>query len=36
LHAVAERAQLIDGMVVVVRGLEKQVSELQAQIQNQK
>ena len=36
LHAVAERVQLIDGMVVVVRGLEKQVSELQTQIQNQK
>jgi hypothetical protein len=36
LQAVSERAQLIDGLVVVVRGLEKQVSELQAQIQQQK
>jgi hypothetical protein len=36
LQAVAERAQLIDGVVVIVRGLEKQVSELQAQIQQQK
>lgn len=36
LQAVSERTQLIDGLVVVVRGLEKQVSELQAQIQNQK
>ena len=36
LQAVAERAQLIDGVVATVRGLEKQVSELQAQIQQQK
>jgi hypothetical protein len=36
LQAVAERTQLIDGVVVIVRGLEKQVSELQAQIQQQK
>ena len=36
LQAVAERAQLIDGVVVIVRGLEKQVSELQTQIQQQK
>lgn len=36
LQAVAERAQLIDGVVVVMRGLEKQVSELQAQIQQKK
>jgi hypothetical protein len=36
LQALAERAQLIDGVVVIVRGLEKQVSELQAQIQQKK
>ena len=36
LQAVAERAQLIDGVVVIVSGLEKQVSELQTQIQQQK
>jgi hypothetical protein len=36
LQAVVERAQLVDGLVVVVRGLEKQTSELQAQIQNLK
>lgn len=36
LQAVSERTQMIDGIVVIVRGLEKQVSELQAQIQNQK
>lgn len=36
LQEVAEQAKLIDGIVVIVRGLEKQVSQLQAQIQNQK